>query len=385
MSSTLVSAAAVHDSSSGPPGFGLAGARRPTYSVDIDSVPDNVWDNIASEFADINPEQTACFAGHHWKGRDSHILLRQDGKPVAGARVAILKPPLFRTGLAFLRFGPFWRRADSAVSPEIYHTMIEALVQEYCVSRGHCLTILPSPHPRHHVIECGWLRDSGFLQRRKFEDPERYIVDTTLAEKAQLQSIAQKWRYNLRKALANPIEVRLVRDPTETEAFHNLYVAMMERKQFASTTPVHLTGPLIAGLPDKLKPKLVVAYHENKLVAGAVIGTFGDSAHYMFGASSAEALPLKAGYALHWWIYQWLHGQGFQWYDLGGASHEPGLRQFKKGFVGKSGRIVTMHGEHERWTTFLGRLSADAIFGLRTLKRRLRHGAKFGKTSDAKE
>lgn len=385
MSSTLVAAAAVLDSSSGRSSLGLAGARRPTYSVNIDNVPDHLWDNIASEFADINPEQTACFAGHHWKGRDSHILLRHEGKPVAGARVAILKLPLMGRGLAFLRFGPFWRREDSEASPEIYRAMIEALVEEYCVSRGHCLTILPSPHPRHHALECGWLRDSGFLQRRKFEDPERYVVNIALDDKAQLQSIAQKWRYNLRKALANPIEVRLARDPAETETFQDLYVAMMERKQFASTTPVHLTGQLIAGLPDKLKPKLVVAYHEDKLVAGAVIGTFGDSAHYIFGASSAEALPLKAGYALHWWIYQWLHARGFQWYDLGGASHEPGLRQFKKGFVGKSGQIVTMQGEHDRWTTPLGRLSADTIFGLRTLKRRLRHGAKFGKTSDVKE
>jgi hypothetical protein len=131
-------------------------------------------------------------------------------------------------------------------------------------------------------------------------------------------------------------------------------------------------------LPDKLRPKLVVAYHDGKLVAGATIGTFGDSAYYMFGASSADALPLKAGYALHWWICHWLRKHGFKWYDLGGASHEPGLRQFKKGFVGKSGRILTMEGEHDRWATLAGRLSAEAIFGLRHLKRRIRHGAKFG-------
>jgi lipid II:glycine glycyltransferase (peptidoglycan interpeptide bridge formation enzyme) len=104
----------------------------------------------------------------------------------------------------------------------------------------------------------------------------------------------------------------------------------------------------------------------------------------MFGATSADASPLKAGYALHWRIYRWLNEHGFQWYDLGGASHEPGLRQFKKGFDGKSGQTVTMEGEYDRWTTPLGRLSVDAVFGLRQLKRRIRHGAKFGKPADAK-
>jgi len=358
----------------------LAGA----YSVEVDNVPDQEWDRIASDFADINPEQTACYSGLHWKGRDSHILLRRDGKPVAGARVALVSLPVMGRGLAFLRFGPFWRRRDSAADPEIYRAMIAALVQEYCVSRGHCLTVLARPHPHYHVLECGWLRDLGFAQRRKYDDPERYLVNTALDENAQRQSLAQKWRYALRQALANSLDVRLAEDPGEIDAFQKLYVSMMERKQFSSTTPVHLTGQLITNLPEKLKPKLVVAYHEGKLVAGATVGLFGDTAYYMFGATSADALPLKAGYALHWWISQWLYRQGFAWYDLGGASHEPGLRQFKKQFVGKAGQIVTMEGEYERWTTSLGRLSADVVFGVRHLKRRIRHGAKFGAATDAK-
>lgn len=261
--------------------------------------------------------------------------------------------------------------------------MIAALVEEYCASRGHCLTILPRPHPQYHAQECGWLRDMGFVQRREYEDPERYVVNTALDDDAQLKSLAQKWRYNLRQALANSLDVRMTDAPEEIDAFQKLYASMMERKDFSSTTPVHLTGKLIANLPEKLKPKLFVAYHEKKLVAGATVGLFGDTAYYMFGASSAHALPLKAGYALHWVIVQWLNQHGFPWYDLGGASHEPGLRQFKKGFVGKAGQIVTMQGEFDRWTTPVGRLAADAIFGARHLRRRMRHGAKFGNTADS--
>ncbi|WP_378940862.1 lipid II:glycine glycyltransferase FemX [Mesorhizobium sp. ANAO-SY3R2] len=354
-----------------------------SYSVEVDNIADEDWDEIASNFADIHPEQTATFAGNHWKGRDSHLLLRRNGEPVAGARVALVSLPLIGRGLAFLRFGPFWRRQGQTADPEIYHAMIAALVEEYCVARGHCLTVLTRPHPDYHALECGWLRDLGFVQRRKLEDAERYIVNTTLDGDAQRQSLAQKWRYNLRQALANSLDVHITEAPEEIAAFQALYVSMMERKQFSSTTPVHLTGELIAKLPEKLKPKLVVAYHGDKLVAGATVGLFGDTAYYMFGATSADALPLKAGYALHWWIFQWLHEHGLQCYDLGGAAHEPGLRQFKKGFVGKAGQTVTMEGEYDRWTSTLGQFSADAIFGLRHLKRRIRYGAKFDKSADA--
>jgi hypothetical protein len=347
------------------------------YSVEVDSVANEAWDEIVAGFADSNPEQTACFARHHWKCRDSHLLLRRDGVPVAGARVALVKLPVVGRGLAFLRFGPFWRRRDAAADSRTYRAMIEALVHEYCDRRGHCLTVLPRPHPHYHGLESVMLREQGFVRRREIRDAERFVVDCSLDEAAQTASLAQKWRYNLRQGLTRPLDVRFTEEPAEIKAFQRLYTTMMERKQFSSTTPVHLTETLMAELPPALKPKLAVAFHEGELVAGATIGLFGDTAYYMFGASSAAALPLHAGYALHWHVAAFLRGEGVHWYDLGGASHEPGLRQFKKGFVGKAGRIVTMEGEHDRWSTSFGRLSADAVFGLRYLQRRIRHGARF--------
>jgi len=349
------------------------------FSVEVDSVPSERWDEIASSFADVNPEQTATYTSNHWKGRDSHLLLLRNGEPVAGARIAIVKLPVIGRGLAFLRFGPFWRREGEEADPEIYRRMVAALFEEYCRKRGHCLTILPRPHPGYHAEEAAWLRELGFVKRREFEDAERYLVNTSLDEEEQRKSLPQKWRYNLRQSLGNGLDVRLTDRSEEIEAFQALYVSMMERKQFSSTTPVHLTGELISSLPPKLKPKLFVAYSGENLVAGATIGLFGDTAYYMFGATSADALPLKAGYALHWQIIQWLHEHGYHWYDLGGAAHEPGLRQFKKGFVGKAGQIVVMEGEFDRWANPLGRVSAELIFQLRQLRRRIRHGAKFGR------
>jgi len=66
-------------------------------------------------------------------------------------------------------------------------------------------------------------------------------------------------------------------------------------------------------------------------------------AYYMFGATNDKALPVRAGYALQWAVLDKLRGTT-RWYDLGGAP-EPGLRQFKNGFVGKAGVVVTLPGE----------------------------------------
>lgn len=353
------------------------------FSVEVDCIDDAEWDAIAGAFDDINPEQTACYARHHWKGRDSHLLLRRDGEPVAGARVAVIRLPVVGRGLAFLRFGPFWRRHDGDADPDVYHAMIAALIEEYCKVRGCCLTILPRPHPDYHPQECEWLREDGFARRREFDDRERYLVDVTLDDTAQTQSLSKRWRYNLRQAPAEGLEIRLTEDPAEIRQFQALYAGMVERKHFSSNSPVHLTEELTRALPPAIRPRLVIGSHQGKLVVGATIGLFGDTAYYMFGATAAEALPLQAGYALQWWIWHWLREQGYRWYDLGGAAHEPGLRQFKKGFSGKAGRTVVMEGEYDIWTRPVDRLSADAILNLRYLMRRLRYGAKFGSLGKA--
>lgn len=358
--------------------------RQSSYSVEVDSVPHDTWDEIVSGFADAYHEQTACYGSGHWKSRDSHLLLRRNGEAVAGARVAVFDLPVVGYGLAYLRFGPFWRREGRDPDPEVYRAAIDALVQEYCVSRGLCLTIVPRPSPEHQSQEYALLREAGFVRRREMLDPERYLVDVSLSEEAQLKSLHQKWRYNLRQALANELEVRLCEAPHEIDAFNALYRQMVARKNFDTSTPVHMTGDLIAGLPDKLKPKLFMAFRENEPIVGATIGLFGDTAYYMFGASSAAALPLKAGYALHWWIMRWLHTRAVRWYDLGGAAYEPGLRQFKKGMVGRQGHIVVMEGEHDRWTNPLGRIAADALFAIRSARRLVRHGSRYRRQSGVK-
>ena len=45
-------------------------------------------------------------------------------------------------------------------------------------------------------------------------------------------------------------------------------------------------------------------------VAGAVIFKAGDRAAYLYGATSAAALELRAGYLLHFHIIGWLLGTG---------------------------------------------------------------------------
>ena len=122
-------------------------------------------------------------------------------------------------------------------------------------------------------------------------------------------------------------------------------------------------------LPEKLAPKIIIAYHEGKPIAGAAIALHGDTAYYVYGATAQVALPLRAGYALQWWIVRWLSDQGVRWYDLGGTGGDSGLIQFKTGLVGRQGKFVELSGEYLRFNNYVDRIAAEVLFSLRACHR----------------
>jgi hypothetical protein len=351
-----------------------AGDFRPLgVTCEVDTLSDAAWDELASEFDDLNYDQIACYAAGQWGERVSHLLLRRQGEPVAGARVAVITLPGFSRGLAFLRFGPFWRRRGRAADINNYRAAIAALVEEYCVRRGHCLTVIPRPNPEFYQQESQVLAEFGFSVRRPFPDPDRYLVDLALDEETQMRSLDQKWRYNLRQALTSDFEIRICESEADLRTFQSLHATMVTRKGFYNADMVDLLPALAAQLPPASRPRIALAFHQGRPVVGAAIALLGDTAYYVFGGSDSASLSLKGGYALQWWIIRWLATQNVRWYDLGGKAQEPGLRQFKKGLVGKQGSVVTMTGEYDCWTQTSGRVMGDAIYALRRMQRAVRH------------
>ena len=343
------------------------------FSVDVGALAPDGWDRMVAEFDDVTYEQTAAWVDGRWGAhRSSGLVIRDGGEPIAAARTILLDWPGLRRGVAYVKFGPFWRRQGRTPEPDVYRAAVEALLDEYCARRGYYLTIVPRPVPEHHARECALLAGLGFAIRRPMLDPNRYLVDVGLDPDAALRSLDQKWRYNLRHALRTGIECEVVDDVSAIPTFTALHRGMVARKRFRDTDAVHLLPELAARLPSSMRPRVVLASHEGAAIAGAVLAACGDTAYYMYGATEDAALPLKAGYALHWWIVNWLPALGVRWYDLGGEAGEPGLRQFKKGLVGKRGAIVATPGEFDRWSGLRARLAGDAIYAVRAVQRRLR-------------
>jgi hypothetical protein len=179
----------------------------------------------------------------------------------------------------------------------------------------------------------------GFRRGSELGFPDRYIVSLRLDDAAQRRSFHQTWRRQLNKSEKAGLIFEHA-GPERMADFDGLYVAMTDRKQFTDHSAYETVPALMAIDVPELRPELFFVRHEGELIAGALIFKAGDRAVYLYGATNDQALPLRAGYFMHWHIIRWLRDNTTAtWYDLGGTDGFQGLHQFKKGMVGDAGVI----------------------------------------------
>lgn len=342
--------------------------------VELKIVPSAEWDTVAAGFADVIPEQTGMFNVGHWGGEKIECLLffRRD-QLIGGGAIIVRGVPFTSTGVAVVKWGPLWRRAedtqDNSHDIATYISVIAELISEYCSRRGFHLTIMPPSVPEHDERMSHALAEMGFKEGSNLAAPERYIVNTHQDTETLMASFDQKWRYNLRKARKNDFEIGFADGEDGLTAFMDLYEKMMSRKGFLDSSAIGSLEDFVRNSPAATRPSIVLVSHQGSITAGGVFFTAGEMASYMFGATDDRALRLKAGYALHWWICEHLCGQDHvKWYDLGGNDLDAGLHQFKKGMVGKSGHILQAPPRFHYASKPAAKILGDSIFKLRDAK-----------------
>ena len=334
-----------------------------SLGTSVTPVAHDEWDRQLDRFEDSSFEQSALYASGRWgKERVEAVEIRQGGRLIGGAVLVRVAPKGVPLDVRFLKFGPLWRlKGGPAADAKTYRSVLYALLAEYGKRGGAALLLLQRANPVANPVEREVMAELDFRPGRTMDDPNRYLVDATLSEAEQLASLEQKWRYNLKQSNAAGLDVR-EEGAAGFADFAALHDAMIARKgDGASTDKVELLPALRETLAPTARPRLMMARKEGRPVAGAIFGLHGDTAYYLFGASSDAALPLKAGYAVQWAILRALRESGVRWYDLGGEAGEEGLRQFKKGLAGKRGAIVPLPSEFQWAGTVRARLSLTAL------------------------
>ncbi|WP_291321963.1 peptidoglycan bridge formation glycyltransferase FemA/FemB family protein [Desulfonatronospira sp.] len=169
------------------------------------------------------------------------------------------------------------------------------------------------------------------------------VVDLSLPEKDILGRMKSKTRYNIGLAGRRGVVVR-TGSMEHLPAFYDLYLQTAARNGFATCAYEHFSAIFNAHIFDPCNSEVLflLADCDHELLAGGIVAISGQTAHFLYGASSNNRRHLMGSYAVHWEAMRQSRLRGCLRYDMGAVSpgadpEHPfyGLYRFKTGFGGR--------------------------------------------------
>lgn len=348
----------------------------PGYSSEVDTIDAPEWCQILEQFDDANIYQTWSYDEVRC-GRDkiSHLLLKKNGDVVAVAQARIVTVPLIKAGIAYVRWGPLWCRHDDKPNPETFCQAIRALRNEYACKRGLVLRLYPAVFDNEQSCFLPILKQEGFSLFSKEKLSRTLILDLRLPLEELRKGLRPHWRRYLKVAEKNGLDIVEGIDDRVFETFVKIYREMVARKRFPEPNDINEFRLIQERLPDKYKMKVLLCRSGGEVCAGLVCSVIGNTAVYLFGATSDYGLKLRGAYLLHWKLIEWLKENGVESYDLNGIDPvvNPGTYKFKADLCGINGKDVYFLGRFDSCTNVLSHSCVASGDSLRMIYRTVKN------------
>ncbi|MDR3356682.1 MAG: peptidoglycan bridge formation glycyltransferase FemA/FemB family protein [Spirochaetaceae bacterium] len=179
------------------------------------------------------------------------------------------------------------------------------------------------------------------------QPPDTVLIDLSLSHDQILAGMKPKWRYNIRLGGKKTRAFRA--DADGLDVFYDLFTETARRDRI-SIHGISYYKRLFetAAAKTGMELRLYLAESEHKPLAALVTLFRGNTATYLYGASSGEKRNLMGSYALQWHAMRDAKDAGCTVYDLFGIPPDAspghpmaGLYLFKTGF---GGRIIHRPG-----------------------------------------
>jgi lipid II:glycine glycyltransferase (peptidoglycan interpeptide bridge formation enzyme) len=265
----------------------------------------------------------------------SHLVIKRDGEVIGVAQVTIRKIPALGAGIAYIPWGPLWRRRGKPIELDNLHFGIRALREEYVKKRGLFLRIAPNVIEQNNGADRLFEKE-GFSLKSPETRYRTLLVDLAPTIEKLRKNLDQKWRNMLNQAEKKDLEIVEGYSDELYSVFLSLQSEMQVRKKYTPGVSYQEFREIQRDLPEPIKMKIMICKYEGEAMSAAVFSGIGDTAIYLLGATGHKGMKTKGSYLLQWRAIQWLKGNGCRWYDLGGINPEmnPGVFHFKAGMSG---------------------------------------------------
>jgi lipid II:glycine glycyltransferase (peptidoglycan interpeptide bridge formation enzyme) len=318
------------------------------YNVEVDLIDMNSWYEILTGFIDSNIYQTWAYdAVRYGEKSISHLILKRDKQIVAATQVRILKIPFFNAGVAYVRWGPLWKRYDIENNIEDLYQSIKAIHKEYVEKRGLFLRLIPNELEQSSNEIKDIIESAGMKWISK--DYRTIYLDLSQSLETIRSNMSKSWRKNLNKAEKRDLKVIEGKTMDLFDIVYNLHTETVLRKGFEPGINIDDYRSLQESLSENQKMNIMVCESEGKPIAGLVGSAIGNVGIELIAATGDYGMELGGSYLLRWKMLEYLKAHGCFFYNLNGINPErnPGGYQFKSGFGGKNGMDVYFIGRFE--------------------------------------
>jgi peptidoglycan pentaglycine glycine transferase (the first glycine) len=301
------------------------------------------WDNFICENSRAHILQLAAWGelknAYGWKAE--RVVVEKDDVIVAGAQLLFRRLP-FRLGtMAYLPMGPYFvDDIDDAVSDQLWQEINK-------ISRKHNARFLkwePGIYANDAALpdfaQLGFLRSPQMIQ-----PPRTVLIDISGDEDEIMKSMNQGTRRKIRQSMKKGARYyQANRD--DVDKFNSIMQTTSTRNQFGVHEAAYYELAYELFVPENAA--LFMAEHENDVLAAIMVFAVGDTAWYLYGASSDIKRNLMASYGVQWKAIEWAKNRGCKYYDMWGVpDHEKGV--LEEQFQSRSDGLWGVYGFKRGW------------------------------------
>jgi len=247
--------------------------------------------------------------------RDGGTALFDDQGAVRAGAMVLFQRSAGLT-LAYAPKGPLTNWHDQSLTAELL-LQLQATCQ-----RAGAVLLKVEPDLPDTADNRALLRSYGLRPSPQTVQPRSTIMlDISGDDDTILQRMKSKWRYNVRLAARKGITVRAA-TAADLPVIADLMQATGERDGFSVHSAAYYNRAFELFVPDHAT--YLLAEYAGEAIAAIVVCAVGQSAYYLWGASSDRERNRMPNHALQWAGIQWAKAQGATHYDFWGIPDEIG-------------------------------------------------------------
>ncbi len=193
--------------------------------------------------------------------------------------------------------------------------------------------------------ESGWQHvefrgDSGLFYN---ETPSQCFYEHSLElckdENKLFETFRESTKRNIRKAEREGVAIEVHNSSASVEQYYRLH-CITRKRHGSPPQPFVFFKKIYEHILSKNLGFVILAYHSDETIAGAVYFHFGEKALFKFGASKQEYLSLRPNDLVMWEAIKWYCQKGFKTFSFGRTDRDhEGLRNFKSGWGSRENLI----------------------------------------------